>query len=104
MVDPDEVIGFKYSTVILVCDNKADPFRLSTKTDNTFKVCCSLRNQILGMIFHVNCLPTVGSESPCRAELPTHIVYFSISSSVEIELPTHIIFFSISSSVEIFQA
>ena len=26
----------------------------------------------------------VGSESPCRAELPTHIVYFSISSSVEI--------------------
>ena len=26
----------------------------------------------------------VGSESPCRAELPTHIIYFSISSSVEI--------------------
>ena len=26
----------------------------------------------------------VGSESPCRAELPTHKVYFSISSSVEI--------------------
>ena len=27
---------------------------------------------------------TVGSESPCRAELPTCIVYFSISYSVEI--------------------
>ena len=26
----------------------------------------------------------VVSESPCRAELPTHIVYFLISSSVEI--------------------
>ena len=26
----------------------------------------------------------VGSESPCRAELPTLIVYFSISSSVKI--------------------
>ena len=26
----------------------------------------------------------VGSESPCPAELPTYIVFFSISSSVEI--------------------
>ena len=61
---PGSVLYFAVITYFLH-DYKANHFRLSTKTDNTFKVCCCLKNQIRDDI-SFNCLLVDDSNEKSR--------------------------------------